>query len=157
MLESLRDVKGFDEPAFVEVHESGRQVVSIRFNPFKNAAHVSPAPVFASVPWASEGVFLTERPSFTADPLLHAGAYYVQEASSMFLEQALLQTVNMSGALRVLDLCAAPGGKSTHIQSLINENSLLVSNEIIKQRVNVLNENLVKWGGANTIVTNNDP
>ncbi|MBC7902103.1 MAG: RNA methyltransferase, partial [Gemmatimonadaceae bacterium] len=47
--------------------------------------------------------------------------------------------------------------KSTHIQSLINENSLLVSNEIIKQRVNVLNENLVKWGGANTIVTNNDP
>ncbi len=91
------------------------------------------------------------------DPLFHAGAYYVQEASSMFLEQAIRQTTDLSRPLRVLDLCAAPGGKSTLIQSLISADSLLVSNEVIKTRVGILQENLVKWGAANTIVTQNDP
>ncbi len=109
------------------------------------------------VPWSSMGYYLPERPSFTFDPLFHGGAYYVQEASSMFLEQALRQTVDLSRPLRVLDLCAAPGGKSTLIQSLLSAESLLVSNEVIRTRVHILHENMVKWGAANTFITSNDP
>jgi NOL1/NOP2/fmu family ribosome biogenesis protein len=89
--------------------------------------------------------------------LFHAGAYYVQEASSMFLQQALQQTTDLSQPIKILDLCAAPGGKSTLIQSLINAESLLISNEVIKTRASILTENITKWGAANTIVTNNDP
>ena len=86
-----------------------------------------------------------------------AGSYYVQEASSMFLEQALKQTVNLHQPLKILDLCAAPGGKSTHILSLINRESLLVSNEVIRSRASILSENIQKWGYPNALVTNNDP
>ena len=109
------------------------------------------------VKWSDQGYYLSERPSFTLDPLFHAGAYYVQEASSMFLEQALKQALDLSAPLKVLDLCAAPGGKSTLIQSLISAESLLVSNEVIRTRVNVLTENLIKWGATNVVVSNNDP
>jgi 16S rRNA C967 or C1407 C5-methylase (RsmB/RsmF family)/NOL1/NOP2/fmu family ribosome biogenesis protein len=109
------------------------------------------------IPWSSHGYYLPERPSFILDPLWHAGAYYVQDASSMFLEQALRQSCDLTSSLRVLDLCAAPGGKSTLIQSLINESSLLVSNEVIRSRAAILDENLSKWGAANVIITNNDP
>jgi 16S rRNA C967 or C1407 C5-methylase (RsmB/RsmF family)/NOL1/NOP2/fmu family ribosome biogenesis protein len=110
-----------------------------------------------SVPWSTSGFYLPQRPVFTLDPLFHAGAYYVQEASSMFLEQAFRQLIDISKSLTVLDLSAAPGGKSTHILSLLGETSLLVSNEVIRSRASVLAENLLKWGYANTIVTNNDP
>ncbi|MGK2864015.1 MAG: methyltransferase RsmF C-terminal domain-like protein, partial [Chitinophagaceae bacterium] len=98
-----------------------------------------------------------ERPSFTFDPLFHAGCYYVQEASSMFLEQALSQTMDLTKPVKVLDLAAAPGGKSTHIQSLISKDSLLVSNDVIRSRANILKENIIKWGCSNVMVTNNDP
>jgi NOL1/NOP2/sun family putative RNA methylase len=111
----------------------------------------------APVPWSQFGFYLKERPSFTFDPLFHSGCYYVQEASSMFLEQALKQLVDLSQPIKVLDLCAAPGGKSTHIQSLISPDSLLVSNEVIKTRSNILIDNIIKWGATNTIVTSNDP
>lgn len=109
------------------------------------------------VPWSSHGYYLPERPSFTLDPLLHAGAYYVQEASSMLLEQALRQSADLSQPLRVLDLCGAPGGKSTLLVSLLNSDSLLVANEVIRSRAEILAENLTKWGAPNVIVTNNDP
>ncbi|MEO7045475.1 MAG: RNA methyltransferase [Ferruginibacter sp.] len=153
LLASLQAVKGFDEKAFVEVHQSGAQVVSIRYNPQKDAAIKKEG---NKVPWSSEGYYLNERPSFTLDPLFHAGAYYVQEASSMFLEEAIRQCCDISLPLSVLDLCAAPGGKSTLIQSIISAESILVSNEIIKTRVNILAENIVKWGAANVVVTNNN-
>lgn len=109
------------------------------------------------VPWSSNGYYLAERPLFTIDPLFHAGAYYVQEASSMFVEEAIRQTVDLSAPLCVLDLCAAPGGKSTLLQSIISNESVLVSNEVIKARVNILSENISKWGAANVVITNNDP
>jgi len=159
LLASLQTVKGFDEAAFVQVHGSGEQVTSIRFNPAKtnNAASLTGNLQLEKIPWSTEGYYLTERPSFTSDPLFHAGAYYVQEASSMFLEEAIKQTCDLTQPLRVLDLCAAPGGKSTLIQSIISADSLLVSNEVIKTRVNILAENITKWGAANVIVTNNDP
>nr|WP_262920186.1 RsmB/NOP family class I SAM-dependent RNA methyltransferase [Niabella hibiscisoli] len=75
----------------------------------------------------------------------------------MFLEQVLKQSVALDQPLKILDLCAAPGGKSTHLQSLISPDSLLVSNEVIRQRVNILKDNMVKWGSSNVVVTNNDP
>ena len=139
------------------MHTSGNQVTSIRLNPAKHATFSILHPTLQRVPWSTEGYYLTERPSFTLDPLFHAGVYYVQEASSMFLEQALRQTADLNQPLRILDLCAAPGGKSTLIQSLISEDSLLVSNEVNKSRVNILAENLTKWGAGNVVVTNNQP
>lgn len=157
LIQSLQNIKGFNEEAFKEVHNSGEQIVSIRTNPSKTVQQTTINEQLKKVPWSSNGCYLPERPSFTLDPLFHAGAYYVQEASSMFLEEAIKQTADLSKPIKVLDLCAAPGGKSTLIQSIISKESLLVSNEVIKTRVNILTENITKWGAANVIVTNNDP
>lgn len=107
------------------------------------------------VPWCDEGVYLKHRPQFTLDPLFHAGCYYVQEASSMFLAEVLRQHVD--GKVAMLDLCAAPGGKSTLALQTLAEGSVLVSNEPVKTRANVLAENLSKWGNPNVIVTNAYP
>ncbi len=145
---------GFEEDLFFKVHEEGEKITSVRINPFK------PSSVFEDeeqVPWSRYGRYLKSRPSFIADPLFHAGCYYVQEASSMFIEHILREACELNEEIRVLDLCAAPGGKSTLIASLLNQNSLLVSNEIIKTRVPVLADNMTKWGITNSIVTNNDP
>jgi 16S rRNA C967 or C1407 C5-methylase (RsmB/RsmF family)/NOL1/NOP2/fmu family ribosome biogenesis protein len=171
LLTAIEHTKGFNKKAFEEVHENGEQVVSVRLNPLKwsllngewaisneqEKTHHSSLITHLPVPWSSTGYYLSERPSFTLDPLLHAGAYYVQEASSMFLEQALKQSVDLDQPLLVLDLCAAPGGKSTLLQSVISKESLLVSNEVIQTRVNILKENSIKWGAGNVVVTNNDP
>ena len=105
------------------------------------------------VPWHIDGYYLSERPQFTLDPLFHAGCYYVQEASSMFIQQALEQYVDTSSI--VLDLCAAPGGKSTLISEYLGRDGLLLSNEVVRQRVFVLSENIQKWGNGNTVVTHN--
>jgi len=105
------------------------------------------------VPWCEEGFYLSERPSFTLDPLFHAGCYYVQEASSMFLSHVLREYVKEP--VVALDLCAAPGGKSTLALSELPEGSLLIANEVVRQRANILAENITKWGQSNCIVTNN--
>ena len=159
LIQSLRNIESFNEETFKAVHESGGQITSIRLNPKKigNRQSAIGNEQLERVPWNEYGYYLNERPSFTLDPLFHAGAYYVQEASRMFLEEALKQTVDLAKPLKVLDLCAAPGGKSTLIQSIISAESLLVSNEVIKTRVHILAENITKWGAANVIVTNNDP
>ena len=154
LLRSLIQEHGIEDQAFIDTHERGAQVTSVRLNPEKRTTKFDQAEL---VPWCADGRYLAERPSFIADPLFHAGCYYVQEASSMFLEQILKHTCDLESNLRVLDLCAAPGGKSTLIASLINDQSLLVSNEIIKSRVPVLSDNLTKWGTSNCVVTNNDP
>ncbi len=121
-----------------------------------NREKLSITPNLDNINWASNAFFLNQRPNFSLDPLWHSGAYYVQEASSMFLEQVFKQ-IDTSSPRLILDLCAAPGGKSTHINSLIGENDLLVSNELIRSRVSVLHENLTKWGMQNHIISNNDP
>ena len=105
------------------------------------------------VPWHEDGYYLSERPQFTLDPLFHAGCYYVQEASSMFVECALQQYLSRDSV--VLDLCAAPGGKSTLISQYLGDTGLLVSNEVVRQRVFILSENIQKWGNGNTVVTHN--
>jgi NOL1/NOP2/sun family putative RNA methylase len=154
LLDSLQDVKGFDQEAFEQVHQSGEQVTSIRINPAKPyALSLQPS---APIPWCPNGYYLTERPSFTLDPTFHAGAYYVQEASSMFLWEALKQTAANIPNQKVLDLCAAPGGKSTLLSSFFAD-GLVVSNEVIKSRATILVENISKWGMDNVVVTNNDP
>lgn len=155
LLESLIDAKGFSKEAFEKVHSAVEQITSIRINPFKQQA-LLPG-IQSPIPWTKYGYYLETRPSFTFDPLFHAGTYYVQEASSMFLEQALAQTTDLTRSLKILDLCAAPGGKSTHIHSLISNDSILVSNEVIRSRANVLKDNIIKWGCENVLVTNNDP
>ena len=158
LLDSLEHVKGFDRKTFEAVHESGEQVVSVRLNPDKLFdAACSQLHVAENIRWCPYGKYLRERPSFTLDPLLHAGAYYVQEASSMFLWKVLEQIVGENTAgLRVLDLCAAPGGKSTLLASYFKD-SLIVSNEVIRSRASILVENITKWGSGNVVVTNNDP
>lgn len=120
--------------------------------PFRLSAFNCP---LAKVPWSSEGYYLDERLTFTFDPLFHAGCYYVQEASSMFVEQVIRQYV--AEPVVMLDLCAAPGGKSTHARSVLPAGSLLVANEVIRSRSQVLAENLTKWGHPDVVVTNNDP
>lgn len=158
-LRSIENANGFTKDAFEKVHSSDGQITSIRINPSKQKTGITDFPKnhIKRIPWTQYGYYLDSRPSFTFDPLFHAGCYYVQEASSMFLEQALGQTVDLYKPLKVLDLCAAPGGKSTHIQSLLSENSLLVSNEVIRSRANILKDNIIKWGCENVVVTNNDP
>ena len=157
-LKSLEGIPGYHREHFLATHESGERLTSIRLNPEKNFnPNVASWQEEKIIPWCNQGRYLIGRPSFTADPLIHAGAYYVQEASSMFLEMAVQQTCDLNASLRVLDLCAAPGGKSTHLLSLLNQDSLLVSNEVIRQRVNVLAENISKWGSASVVVTHNDP
>lgn len=133
--------------------------VSIRLNPGKPAdpKYLFPdTQIKEQVAWCENGRYLDRRPLFTLDPCLHGGAYYVQEASSMFLHHILKQ-VMPSGPIRVLDLCAAPGGKSTLIASLLTRDSLMVSNEVIRSRASILKENIIKWGQDNVVVTNNDP
>ena len=114
-----------------------------------------------NVPWCSEGYYLSGRPQFTFDPLFHAGCYYVQEAASMFvthvLQSILSPLTSHLSPLSVLDLCAAPGGKSTAMRTVLPEGSLLVSNEPNPTRAQILLENITKWGWPDCIVTNNYP
>jgi len=124
---------------------------SIRLNP-KYSFGAKPQ---HAVPWCEEGFYLEGRPPFTFDPLFHAGCYYVQEAASMFVTHILRQ----SGVCpqSALDLCAAPGGKSTALRSVLPPDCVLISNEPMGTRAQILLENVTKWGGTNHIVTNNYP
>jgi 16S rRNA C967 or C1407 C5-methylase (RsmB/RsmF family)/NOL1/NOP2/fmu family ribosome biogenesis protein len=152
-ISSLQQTNGFDETAFIEAHQNNCPT-SIRLNPAKPFTAFSDSEM---VPWADQGRYLAARPNFTLDPSFHAGAYYVQEASSMFVGHALQHIIDPDEDYRVLDLCAAPGGKSTLISSLLSNQSVLVANEVIKNRASVLANNLSKWGKAHAYVSNNDP
>lgn len=152
-LERMRNKLGDEFDAFLEAQNQPTPV-SVRVNPFKR---VNVFDEFEKVSWATDSYYLPHRISFTLDPLFHAGCYYVQEASSMFLEQALRVAFADKKPLRILDLCAAPGGKSTHIASLMPPGSLLVSNELISSRNIILQQNISKWGIAEIVVTQNEP
>ncbi len=127
--------------------------VSLRLNRWKPYAEVPEGA--ERVAWCGDGYYLSQRPCFTLDPLFHAGAYYVQEASSMFIDHVLRQHVTTP--VLMLDLCAAPGGKSTAARAALPEGSLLVSNEPLPQRAQVLAENMLKQGHSEVLVTNNHP
>ncbi|HUX84198.1 MAG TPA: hypothetical protein VMV20_03130 [Chitinophagaceae bacterium] len=168
LVHSLRGLPQFEEEAFLRSHGETRPPVAIRFNPGKEGKVSNPfldpdsAMAIAlqekdRISWCPGAYFLSRRPSFTLDPLFHGGVYYVQEPSSMVTSHVLRQVLDISRPLKVLDLCAAPGGKSTLIQSTLSPETILVSNEIIRSRVPVLAENLVRWGAINTLVTSRDP
>jgi 16S rRNA C967 or C1407 C5-methylase (RsmB/RsmF family)/NOL1/NOP2/fmu family ribosome biogenesis protein len=125
---------------------------SVRLHPMRKNNLTNTTPV----PWNPNGVYLDKRPSFTYDPLFHAGAYYPQEAGSMYLEQ-VLQTLDLPQNPVVLDLSAAPGGKSTLIAGFLQHRGVLIANEINRSRAYILSENLTKWGYSNVFVCNHKP
>ena len=131
---------GEEEYAKLECALQEESPVSIRVNEMKSFSHEETC----SVPWCSTGFYLNKRLTFTFDPLFHAGCYYVQEASSMFVEQVVNKYITEPTV--ALDLCAAPGGKSTHLRSRLPEGSFLIANEVIRNRSQILAENLIKWG-----------
>ena len=157
-ISSLKGSPGFDEQAFVQTHELKESITSIRINTNKSFLE-KPSSFFeeaSPITWCEDGYYLIERPMFVLDPLWHAGAYYVQEASSMFLHYALKQIAPNAGSMHVLDLCAAPGGKTSLLANYFKK-GLVVANETIKNRNAVLVENITKWGADNIVVTQNDP
>lgn len=135
--------------AFEEALQS-TSPVSIRLND-----KLSPTLPYNRVAWCESGYYLPKRIVFTLDPFFHAGGYYVQEASSQFLGQIVKQHIKQP--IVALDLCAAPGGKSTHLSNCLHPDSFLVSNEIIHSRANILVENMQKWGSPNIAVTSRQP
>lgn len=157
-LQSIKHCQGFDKEAFVASHQTS-PVVSIRINPAKIDSYtevVGDANISSLVPWCDGAFVLKERPSFTLDPLFHAGSYYVQEASSMFLQHVVKHLFQDGMGCKALDMCAAPGGKSTLLAGM-QQFGIIVSNEIIQSRVSVLQENIIKWGELKVLVANNDP
>ncbi len=151
----------FPEYAEVVIRALGEdQTVSVRVNRAKELTGGLEALQSATgnVEWEPDGYYLAERPQFTLDPALHAGAYYVQEASSMVVGSIARELLSkIPGRRRILDLCGAPGGKATHLASLLRSNDLLVTNEVIRSRASILTENITKWGAPNVAVTSNDP
>ncbi len=133
--------------------------VAIRVNPFKGGA----GPEGTPVPWSRHGRVLAERPVFTLDPLLHAGCYYVQDSSAMYVGHIFRKALAALKApgLRVLDLCAAPGGKTTDLAASLREalgdEFLLVANEVMRDRSRILSDNVAIWGDPNVMVTSVDP
>jgi 16S rRNA C967 or C1407 C5-methylase (RsmB/RsmF family)/NOL1/NOP2/fmu family ribosome biogenesis protein len=142
---------GDDEAASLFSALDTEPEVSIRLNPMK------PTTTFdgESVGWSAMGRYLASRPQFTLDPHLHGGAYYVQEASSQFVGY-LLKEYNLQGC-RILDMCAAPGGKSTIYSTLVGCEGLVVANDISRSRTLALADNVQRWGMGNVVVTNNEP
>ena len=127
--------------------------VSIRLNPEKAKELTADG---ERVPWCRNAYYLPQRPNFTYDPLLHAGCYYVQEAGSMFLDTVMQQWVPDAPVV-MIDFCAAPGGKSLLARTALAAGSVLFSNEPMRNRANILAENVEKWGYADHFVTNNFP
>ena len=152
LLQSLANVKGFNEQLFIDAHQTPSPT-SVRLNKKKSIKNFDS---FPNVKWCNHAFYLPERPSFTYSPEFHAGCYYVQEASSMFLSHVLKQITQDKTIETALDLCAAPGGKSTLLLDELDENCLLVSNEVISNRASILIDNLNRWGRINNVVTNND-
>lgn len=144
--------------------ETTEPSVSVRINPLKGTAEtagVVPAFADGAVPWCADGVYLGERPDFTHDPALHQGVYYVQDASSMALWRvarmfAARVELPAGEALRYLDACAAPGGKTTAAIAALPQGSLVVANEFDFRRAEILKENVIKWGYEAAVVSRGD-
>ena len=154
----LRMEQRFDKYEFTSFVESfdNASLLSVRVNRVKNEERFSQN---IQVPWCPHGFYLQEKPVFTLDPAFHAGAYYPQEASSMILWHLLeeIEKEENEKNFKVLDLCGAPGGKSTLIASFLEGGGLLVANEVIQSRARILRENIIKWGAPNVVVSQSDP
>ncbi|MFM7814669.1 MAG: methyltransferase RsmF C-terminal domain-like protein [Flavobacteriales bacterium] len=131
-------------------------VTSLRLHPEKSVNHAPNWGETTQVPWATGAFWLNERPSFALDPAFHGGVYYVQESSSMLLQWILKELFTATKPLRVLDACAAPGGKTTILSDFIGKSGVVVANELNRTRAQILREVLTKWGATNTIITSSD-
>lgn len=154
-IEEIGKIEGIDHEAFYEAL-SGDPSVSIRINRRKCYDVTDLGyPLDGDVPWSVGGYYLSERPKFTFNPLLHAGVFYVQDASSMVYGRIVEKLVSEIGEnpLTVADLCAAPGGKTTAMIDVLPEGSVVLANEFTPQRAPILRENLIKWGYPDVVVT----
>ena len=139
---------------------SGEPSVSIRLNPAKLTE--CPFPDAERVPWSPYGYLLKERPVFTLDPLFHAGCYYVQDSSAMFVGELVRRVLDrFAPGLTALDLCAAPGGKTTDLAASLREHFgdkfSLLANEVMHSRFGVLRSNVRTWGDPRVGVVSRDP
>ena len=157
----LSEAIGADNASVALSALAGPASVSVRINPFKKCAEFRNG---RRVPWSEYGLLLDDRPSFTLDPFFHAGCYYVQDSSSMFIGyilRCLLENLRTDRQIRVLDLCAAPGGKTTDaaasLRKAFGDGFLLVSNEVMRSRASVLADNVALWGDPLVAVTSSDP
>ena len=164
-ISSLENLLGGEDAARALEAMAAEPSVSVRLNPFKRPQG-GELPILegsSPVPWSPYGHILVKRPVFTLHPLFHAGVYYVQDSSAMFAGWAFRSLLERfpERPLRVLDLCAAPGGKTTDLAASLREacgdDFLLVSNEVMHQRAAVLSDNVAVWGDPNVVVTCADP
>ena len=156
----MRKMLGEEYPAFLESYE-GKRYQALRLNPLKG----NPEGFFArtgleleQVPWCREGFYYGDGTDAIArqpgkHPYHEAGVYYIQEPSAM----APVEYLDARPGMRILDLCAAPGGKSTQIAGKMQGQGILVSNEIHPARAGILSENMERMGVRNGIVTNETP
>lgn len=136
--------------ALFEALESSSPI-SVRLNPYKWHGEE----FGTAVPWCDWGRYLDTRPQFTTEIPFVAGAYYVQEAGSQFIAH-ILKIEGIDGG-KIIDMCAAPGGKTTLYSAIVGDRGLVLANEYVRNRANVLADNVRKWGLGNVVVTNNDP
>ena len=151
-IEQLRGLIPDEWEALTDAIASSEPSVAVRVN---EARGVGVPDCARRVPWCEQGFYLDDRPAFTFDTDWHAGHYYVQDASSMFIAHVIKHFIHEP--VRYLDLCAAPGGKTTAAIQALPQRSLTVANEIVPQRARVLADNVIRWGVPRCVVTCNTP
>ena len=178
-LERMQNMLGEEYPAFLE-SLSGKRYRALRLNPLKTRIQEGKEKLpftLSPVPWTKNGFYYEEEEQPGKHPYHEAGLYYIQEPSAMapvpcLMEEAAMperQEEHVSAAAiperqeepatpgRVLDLCAAPGGKSTQIAEYMRGRGMLITNEIHPQRAKILSENIERMGISNAIVLNETP
>ena len=159
--EKMEKLLGSDAETFFKSYDAERKF-GLRVNPLKleNGEILDPeSPLgvylqgLPKVPWAKEGFYYEAEMRPGRHPFHEAGAYYIQEPSAMSVAEALAPRPGE----RILDLCAAPGGKSTHLAGKMGGKGLLVCNEIHPARAKILSQNIERLGVGNAVVTNMDP
>ena len=151
-IEHLRDLLPDEWQALAEAITSSEPSVAVRVNDARGVGVPEDA---RRVPWCAQGFYLDDRPAFTFDPDWHAGRYYVQDASTMFITHVIRSLIHEP--VRYLDLCAAPGGKTTAAIQALLQQSMVVANEIVPPRARVLADNVIRWGNPRCVVTSNAP
>lgn len=156
----MRNTLGTDEIAALCTSLLTPPETGVRFNPVKHKAMAKIPDEFSAckgVEWCPEGIRLEQRPLFTLMPELHAGGFYVQDPSSMIISEVIRRILGKDHPpIAYLDVCAAPGGKTTAAMSALPEGSLLLANEFVPSRAQILKENIQKWGYPASIITVGD-
>ncbi len=157
-LERMASWLGEDYPSFAEAL-GARPVSALRVNTLKLSPSVfrqiAPFPLGERIAWCPSAFLLPEQAAGKAGrhPYHLAGLYYLQDPSAM----AAAEVLSPQPGEWVLDLAAAPGGKTTHLAALMQGEGLLIANEIRKARLGSLCQNLERWGAANVVITNETP